>query len=351
MMFRNYLYVSGTAQTLKKYFQDFVALVEFRHPNKTLRVLEIASNDGTLLEVFKSRGHQVLGVDPAKNLLPLSIKNGVETIPEFWNREIADTLIDKFDIVIGMNVFAHISDPRSFMENCLQVLKDDGEIYIQTSQSEIFRRFEFDTIYHEHHSFFTVRSFKTLIARTGGTFFRCEKVPVHGSSYLFTVKKHSMTIDPSVPSWEAQENDWGFYNQSTYETFSNKVKESAQCVREVILECQNKGMTVIGYGAAAKGNTFLNYAKIDLKYIVDDNPLKIGLLTPGMNIPIQSIEQIRKEQNPIATLVLAWNFFEEICKRILDIRNNASDIAITYFPEVKKTHLTTNESTGTAKVA
>jgi SAM-dependent methyltransferase len=333
LLYKNYLYVSGTTSTLSDYFNWFTTYAADFSNKPKLSVLDIASNDGSLLVKFKNAGHMVQGVDPAENLRELSMKNGVDTLVTYWNKEAAKKLNKKYDVIVAMNVLGHISSPLEFLEACADCLTESGQLYIQTSQADIFRNYEFDTMYHEHHSFFTARSFKYLAVRADLHLVRGIKVPVHGNSYLWTLQKTLTQIDNSQSEIELTEERDGFYNLTTYECFALAANNAAQMLRKTVEEYRENGVLVGGYGAAAKGNTFLNFAKIELDFIVDDNELKWGLLTPGMNIPIKSPAYLTEISENIALVVLAWNFFDEIIKRVKLLRPTHQDTFMRYFPK------------------
>ncbi len=335
LLYKHYLYVSGTSRTLHAYFEWFVVEVEKRHIKKRLNVLEIASNDGTLLEIFKQQGHVVQGVDPAENLRDFSLKKEVPTVVGYWNQLTAGKINDSYDVIVAMNVLAHISDPVEFLQLCRKKLTQDGKIYIQTSQCEMFKHYEFDTIYHEHHSFFTTRSFHALAKRSGLKLLDIEKVPIHGISYLATFGHPFVEESEHVDAFLQEEGLDGYYDLRTYDTFGRHVKESSDFIRMSLDSLRKSGYKAIGYGAAAKGNTFLNYAGIQLDYVIDENSLKWGLFTPGQKIPIVSAEILKEIQKPLAVLVLAWNFFDEIHEKVKALRPHAQDVFLQYFPERK----------------
>lgn len=337
LMFRDYLYVSGTTATLSRYFEDFVGRVERdAGTGRKLRVLDIASNDGSLLAKFKCRGHDVLGVDPAENLRPLSEANGVPTLVSYWNEAALDRSGGGFDVVVAMNVLGHIARPDRFLALCARALRPGGRIYVQTSQAMMVKHAEFDTIYHEHHSYFTVRSFLALAARAGLSVAAVEHVPVHGVSYLVqltapVVGKVRATPDFAVGRMESAA---GYYDVETYQRFARRALETRDHVADLVARSRAAGYAVGGYGAAAKGMTFLNFAGIDLDYIVDDNPLKVGLLTPGRNTRVVGPEHLSRDASDTVFAILAWNFHEEIMRRIRAARHNARDRFFTYFPRV-----------------
>ena len=334
LLYKNYLYTSGTTKTLSVYFDWFVETVEALTPGRRLRVLDIASNDGTLLAKFLRRGHEVLGIDPAENLRATAEAMGVASIVDYWGPRAAAALAAEgrsFDVVIAMNVLGHVSAPLPFLEGIGSVLADGGRAFIQTSQCEMLKNFEFDTIYHEHHSFFTAKSFQTLSGRAGLTILSADKVPVHGKSYLWCLGR-SGEVDGSQAALLAQEDGWGYYHTDIYEEFGRRAHESVHFVRETLAAARQQGLPCVGFGAAAKGNTFLNFGEIDLDFIIDDNPLKVGLLTPGRQIPIRPAADLEAIPD-CAILILAWNFFDEIAAKIRARRPDRNDAFITYFPQ------------------
>ncbi len=333
LLFKHYIYVSGTTKTLVDYFRWFVDFSTARlGRGAPLSVLDIASNDGSLLKEFAAAGHAVQGVDPAENLAPLAEAAGVPTEVAYWSAATAARLGRRFDLIVAMNVLGHNADPLGFLTACGAALAPGGRLYIQTSQAEMVGRGEFDTIYHEHHSFFTTRSFAALCRRAGLHLVAGRKVPVHGISYLWEIAGGDAAADGSVAALEAYEEAGGYYRADTYARFGERVAETAAFVRDAVARFRGEGFAVIGYGAAAKGNTFLNFAGLDLDYIIDDNPMKNGLQTPGRNIPITGPEMLERETRPIACLVLAWNFYDEVMARIVARRSRGDDRFIRFFP-------------------
>jgi 2-polyprenyl-3-methyl-5-hydroxy-6-metoxy-1,4-benzoquinol methylase len=332
LLYKNYLYVSGTTTTLLEYFDWFVDKVEADFGGKKLRVLDIASNDGTLLTRFVDRGHVVLGVDPAENLAELSVANHVPTYVRYWNASTAAEVRayeEPFDVVIAMNVLAHVQGPLGFLTQCREVLAEDGRIYVQTSQCEMLERGEFDTVYHEHHSQFSARSFCELAWGTHLYVEKGQKVPIHGTSYLWTLSTSGVDAQADLVNEEYRR---GYYDFTTYERFGNRVEETESFLQDVIDAYAGQGFACVGYGAAAKGNVVLNACQIDLDCIVDDNPLKVGLLTPGRDIPIVESSALATIEAPLCLVILAWNFATEIRQRVKAIRDNDRDVVVTAFP-------------------
>ena len=332
LMFRDYLYVSGTSKTLHQYFSDFVGLCE-EYTKKKGKVLDIACNDGTQLDKFKEQGWETFGVDPAENLYPLS-KDNHNVLCEYWNPEVALSFQAKFDLITAQNVFAHVDDVHDFLQACVVSLNDDGYVVIQTSQADMILDSQFDTIYHEHLSFFSSLSMKMCANINGFSLVDVRKTEVHGGSYVFVLQLGDR--DESLADKQIQnENNRGLYKSETYKQYANNCLSVVNDFRNVVEKFKSDGYKVVGYGAAAKGNTFLNFAEIDLDYIVDDNELKWDLMTPGRNIEIKNPTSLASEdKDKLVVVPLAWNFFKEISNRANEITNSSLKF-IKYFPKVE----------------
>lgn len=333
LMFKNYAYVSGTSKTLLKYFSWFAKKVtsEYFPTLQAGKILDIACNDGSQLASFKTEGWNIFGVDPAENLLKDAQKTGATVYCSYWDAGTASKFNTKFDCLIAQNVFAHTASPLEFLQTCKSVMHNGSKLFIQTSQSDMFSRGEFDTIYHEHISFFSAQSLKKLAERADLVVQDVFITPIHGNSYVFVLglEGDSALVDAFI---EKEQNDKR-YEVATYSDFAKKALDCVQNLKSK-LETYRDSYKIVGYGAAAKGNTLLNFGNITLDYIVDDNPLKQNLYTPGMNIPIFSKEQLLKEKEPIVLVPLAWNFYDEIRKNVKSLRPGIADIFITYFPEL-----------------
>jgi hypothetical protein len=330
-LFRNYLYVSGTTKTLENYFKTFVAkTAEMNIPNK--KVLEVASNDGSLLKVFKEKGWVSIGVDPALNLIPISTGNHVNTIPSYFNKELAHVLANDFGLIVAMNVFAHTCDPLEILETMSEVMDEDGIIIIQTSQANMFERSEFDTAYHEHISFFNVKSMKALVERSGLNLVGLEIVPIHGDSYLWIISKKKIKIPQSniLHERESFENKIGLYDGSLYLKLEKNAKALKKGFLQKVEEFRDSGYKVASYGAAAKGNTFLNYAGISLDYIFDDNNHKIGKFAPAGNQIVSNPRILSQLKGKLLILIPAWNFKEEILANIRKLVSKSQYESVEY---------------------
>ena len=340
LLFKDYLYVSGTTKTLRdnfKWFADFVleyaANCRWNWPNPRVQsVLDIACNDGTQLDYFKDRGVETYGVDPAENLWELSSKNH-DVKCEYFDSVFFGF---KFDIIPAQNVFAHNSNPKKFLDDCEEIMHDHSFLFIQTSQAEMISNNQFDTIYHEHVSFFNVNSFNRLVERTNLQLIDAIKTPVHGISYLFILSKHPYN-EQKVKNEIEVERQRGLLSQKNYDDYRENVLKIGRDFRRVISRYRRDGYKIVGYGAAAKGMTFLNFTNIKPDVIIDDNELKQNLYTPGTNVVIKPNGFLKqyKEHDKILFVPLAWNFYDEIRKRILKVRDNKNDKFLRYFPSVK----------------
>lgn len=342
LMFKNYLYVSGTSQTLRNYFDWFANMCYTKNPDSRT-VLDIACNDGSQLNSFKKLQYKTFGIDPAKNLYNMNTKNGHNVLCNYFNDGSCKKLknqfgIKDFDIIVAQNVFAHNNNPFDFLTSCKKIMNDKTTLYIQTSQANMIEENQFDTIYHEHISFFNSQSMKTLVERSGLYLNDVFITPIHGNSYVFSIGKTS-NLSKNVENRIVLESNLGLYDYQTYVCYALKCQKLRIELKETIDKYKNLGYKVIGYGAAAKGVVLLNYSKIDLDFVVDDNPLKHNLYMPGTNIQIldpKSLINIKHEK--IIVLPLAWNFFDEIKKRTLDIIGNHTETDITfikYFPNIE----------------
>jgi SAM-dependent methyltransferase len=335
LLFRDYLYVSGTTTTLRDYFASFSRAITDRF-GESLRVLDLASNDGSLLAEFNRLGHVTLGVDPAANLVPLAAAVGVDTLCGYWPTTVAPHLRPGYDIVIAMNVVAHVADPCAFLGAIGDVLAPTGRLFVQTSQARMVENGEFDTAYHEHLSFFNTRSMSALAERAGLALHDVSLVSVHGTSYLWELSTEPAAMSGrGLVELREHEESLGLFEKTTYKRFSERAGESARLVRDELSRLHDEGYALFGYGAAAKGNTFINFASITLDAIADDNSLKHGLLAPGSGIPVISPQELAREERPCAFLIPAWNFRDEIASRISAIRPNALDKGIVYFPSLE----------------
>ncbi len=338
LLYEHYAYASGTSQTLADYFAQFVEKVEAQYPGKKLRVLDIACNDGSLLKVFQARGHKVLGVDPAANLNDGS----VPIINTFWGGDALRMLptnggIEPFDVIVAMNVLGHVSDPLGFLVAAKHVLAPGGRIYAQTSQSRMVEECQIDTVYAEHLSFFTVRSFVALANRAGLHIRNVEHVDIHGTSYLV-----EMTGEPADnQTFEdfaigRDEKLLAYYHPATYDGFEAKVALHVRWVKQTIAVMEDAGYVPVLFGAAAKAITFANHAGLKFAVVIDDSPLKQGKVCPGLNNFVFPFADFVDQSDgaKILWVLGAWNVRAEIIAKIKRARPGADDKFLTYYPTV-----------------
>lgn len=292
-LYKHYAYVSGTSNTLRQWFSDFADRFD-----DVGSILDIASNDGSLLLEFMIRGWDVLGVDPAENIYT----QGVPTIHEFFGE---DSEVGQFDVITAFNVLAHGPDPLGMLKGVYRALKKDGEAYIMVSQSKMFENGQFDTVYHEHHSYFCLNSFQVLANRAGFEDISYSIEPIHGGSLLFRLTKHSSDINLTT-------------KRPDFEGFKSKVD-------------QIRAYKIIGYGAAAKATVTINHLHQDLDYIVDEAPMKIGKRVPGTKIQIVDPELMAEDEDNLIIIIYAWNFYDEIVEKIKKLRPNRADVFVRYW--------------------
>jgi 2-polyprenyl-3-methyl-5-hydroxy-6-metoxy-1,4-benzoquinol methylase len=335
-MFRNYLYVSGTTETFRKHTKALAEDAVKRIKGKNIQVLDIACNDGSQLEHFRDLGCKIFGVDPAKNLRKITRQKKIPVVVDYWTKSLARSIAKKFDIITATNVFAHVDNVDEFLLASQIALKDDGLLIIEFPYADnMISNNEFDTVYHEHLSYFLVNSFKTLVERLNFHILDVLQTPIHGGSIRFFLQKSSGKHTVKIEKLIKTEKTKRLLNEKSYKTYAEKVKKNKQDMLSLLTKLKSKNKKVIGYGAAAKGNTMLNYFKIDLDYIVDDNELKWGLKTPGRNIPIKNPQVMKEERDKLYIAILSWNFYNEIAKKIVAIRGHVKDYAILYVPKVK----------------
>ena len=327
-MFDHYLYVTGTSQTLRDYCDWFAEFVDAREDIDHGNILDIACNDGTQLDSFRKLGWKTFGVDPAKNLFEIALDKGHMVRNAYW-----PISYPQMDVITAQNVCAHTPNPLEFLEGVKTSLAPNGTAYIQTSQSQMYQRNEFDTTYHEHISFFSANSMNTLAKRAGLVLTDIVITPIHGDSYVFVLKHPGAEIKNSVTETIRKEAKEGRQSPNFYHLFGNNARKIVEQLKDLVTKCQAEGTPVVGYGAAAKGMTVLNANDIQLDWIVDDNELKQGLLTPGTNIPIKDRSSLDIDEH-IVVIPLAWNFFDEIKSNVEEIRKDKSTQYVQYFPRV-----------------
>lgn len=332
LMFRHYLYVSGTSRTLRDHFAAFARDVLAWVDPRPARVLDLACNDGTLLAAFRAEGCSVRGVDPATNLVRLAAADGLDVVEGYWPAA-RDRAGGPFDLVTAANVLAHVPDPASFLAAMLDVLTPHGAAVLEFPYArDLVLHAEWDTIYHEHLSYFLVGPLLRLAERAGAAVTRVRRVPIHGGSLRVAVRRTGGGHCPEAVALAAEERAAGLTSLATYAAFARRVDETCRALTEHVGGLVAGGRRVVGYGAAAKGNTLLNRCPLPLAWIADDNPLKHGHLTPGRHVPIRPREDLATEPQGLGVVLLAWNFADEILANVRRLRPGMGDEAIHYVP-------------------
>ena len=306
-------------------------------------VMELASNDGYLLQYFVRKGIKAIGVEPAANVAAAAEKKGVPTVVKFFGRDTARELAAQYgqvDLLIGNNVLAQVPDLNDFVGGMKTVLKPRGVITLEFPHlMRLMGENQFDTIYHEHFSYFSFITAEKIFARHDLALFDVEELPTHGGS-LRIYGRHSADstkpIASRVVKMRKREEDAGFRRMETYGKFGEQVKETKRKLLEFLIRARREGKSVVGYGAPGKGNTLLNYCGIRtdfIDYTVDRNPYKQGKLLPGTHIPILHPDKIR-ETRPDYLLILPWNFKDEIMAQMSGIREWGGKFVVP-IPEVR----------------
>lgn len=325
-IFNDYVYFSSYSESWLKHAKDFVSMIV---PKLGLTehssVIEIASNDGYLLQYFKPYNIPVLGIEPAENVSEKARERGINTITSFFNSETARRLESeniKADLIIGNNVLAHVPNLCDFVQSLKTILKPHGVITMEFPHLlRLIQNNQFDTIYHEHFSYFSLLTVKKIFQFFELEIFNVEEIPTHGGSlriYAKHMEDQTKKIEESINLLLEKEIEFGLNHLETYFSFSEKVKETKRVLLDFLIKIKRESKTVVGYGAPAKGNTLLNYCGIRndfIDYTVDKNLMKQGMFLPGTHVPIYAPEKI-KETKPDYILILPWNIQEEVIEQI-----------------------------------
>ena len=324
ILFKEYLYLTSASKPSVNHFKKYAYDVyeEFLKQSKNPLIIEIGSNDGTLLKEFKKLGATVLGIEPAKNIAKIANDAGITTENTFLNYDIVKkkSLEKKAAIIVGNNVFGHIDDLKEFMK-CVKMLSKEKGVFIFEVPYlvNLIQKLEFDTVYHEHLSYFSLIPLIKLMDKFNLEIFDVKKQKVHGGTIrVFVSEKNNFKKTSNFEKMIEFEKEFGINEIQTYQKFSENVKELKNKLQNKLLKFKKEGKIIFGYGAPAKGNVLLNYCNIGtefLDYIIDTTPLKQGLYTPGMHILVKSDkENIEKPSQQIA-LLLAWNYEEAIINK------------------------------------
>ena len=343
-IFSDYAYFSSYSDSWLQHAKNYVDMaVERFQLNNQSQVVEIASNDGYLLQYFVAKNIPTLGIEPAGNIAKVAIKKGIPTVVKFFGEETAREQVEKgigADLLLGNNVLAHTPYLNDFVKGMKIILKPQGVITMEFPHlMKLMEENQFDTIYHEHFSYFSYLTVEKVFAKHGLTIFDVEELPTHGGSlriYARHIENNSQPVTEKVLELKAREKAAGFTDLQTYFSFGKQVQETKHKLLNFLIQAKREGKSIVGYGAPGKGNTLLNYCGIRtdfLDYTVDRSPYKQGLYLPGTHIPIFHPDKIQ-ETKPDYLLILPWNLKDEIMSQMAYIRDWGGKFIVP-IPEVK----------------
>jgi 2-polyprenyl-3-methyl-5-hydroxy-6-metoxy-1,4-benzoquinol methylase len=343
-IFSDYAYFSSFSDSWLAHAKAYTEKMRSRFGlGSESQVIEIASNDGYLLQYFKAAGIPVLGVEPARNVAEEAIKKGIPTVVKFFGEQTARELVaegKRADLLLGNNVLAHVPGLNDFVKGMKIMLKPAGVITMEFPHlQKLVDECQFDTIYHEHFSYFSFITVEQVFAKHGITLFDVEELPTHGGS-LRIYGRHSedstKPVGEHVVALREREKRLGYAGLDLYRSFAQKVMATKRDILEFMIKVKRDGKSVVGYGAPAKGNTLLNYCGVRtdmIDYTVDRSPHKQGHFLPGTRIPIYGPEKIR-ETKPEYLVILPWNLKDEIMSQMAQIREWGGKFVVC-IPEVK----------------
>ncbi len=336
-LFGDYVYFSSNSDSWVDHAAACAA--RYREEFNPNHVVEIASNDGYLLRHFAGWDISHLGIEPAENIAAVARDSGVTTCTEFFSEKLARDLVSErsTDLILANNVFAHAPDTNDFVAGLKVLLSAEGHAVMEFPYAvEMIGQGEFDTTYHEHVFYFTLTSLEPLMARHQMRITRVERTPMHGGSLRIFVRHDSHTADETVAGFREEEERLGVGSTIFYQDFASKAEVTRSQVQDQFSEFKAEGQRVAAYGAAAKGSTFLNFCGFtdeDIEFVVDRSQHKQGKLIPGVHIPILPCEELGNRA-PEVTLLLAWNFSDEILEQQAAYREAGGKFLIP-IPEVR----------------
>ena len=327
----NYVYFSSYSSSWLAHSKQYSRLMidRFGYDSKSL-IVEIASNDGYLLQYFKEINIPVLGIEPTANTAQVAIDKGIETVVDFFGVRLANELVAKgikANLLLGNNVLPHVPDIVDFVGGMKIILKDDGVITMEFPHlMQLIDNNQFDTIYHEHFSYLSFNTVQQIFASQGLQLFDVDEIPTHGGSiriYAKHIDDNSKNISANVASLLKKEKDKGLDTLSYYSNFQQKALKVKLDLTDFLIQQKRAGKSVAAYGAAAKGNTLLNYCGIKkdlIDFVVDANPHKQNKFLPASHIPVTN-ENYLKDHKPDFVIIFPWNLKEEIMQQLAYIKD------------------------------
>lgn len=322
-LFRDYVYNTGSNNSLKKSFESLVNnLVKRFNLSASDLAVDIGSNDGTLLSYYQPHKVKILGIDPS-SATKLALKNNIPTIVDFFSKELAGKVIEKYGrakIITATNVFAHVEKLDDFVAGVKDFLADDG-VFISESGYllDFIEKLQYDSIYHEHLRYYSLKPLEILFKKFDLEIIDAERGTIHGGTIIvYAAKKGKQPISNRVAELIRQEENFGLYKKKTFIDFAARVKKNKLTIQRLIIDLKSKGKSIVGIGAPAKGNTLINYCNLDqdlIDYLAEKSELKIGTFSPGMHIPVIDESRLFKDQ-PDYALMLSWNIADELMPKI-----------------------------------
>ena len=320
-LFLDYAYASSISGGLRNHFTELADKIKSEFNPKI--VVDIGSNDGVLLKPLLELGCKAIGVEPAGNLAEQANNNGLATICSYFDEDTVNKIISdngKADIVVASNVFAHLDEYHDIIENVKRMLSENGTYIVEVQYfADMIRDMTFDNIYHEHVLYYTIHSMINLFDKHNMTVYNVEKIPTHGGSIRAYISE-GKSPQQSVNNLIREEKENGIDNLQTLENFNKKLQSNIEQIRELFVKLKKDNKRIFGYGAPAKSSTMINSIGLDnsnIELIIEDSPLKQGLFTPGSHIPITSPDILEKEI-PDYLMIFAWNYSDEIIKKVED---------------------------------
>ncbi len=329
-LYKNYIYVSGTSPVFIKHFQEYFEYIKGNYFEHGL-IIDIGSNDGTLLKFFKDSGYDVIGVDPAKKIADEALENGIPSLIQFFSNNLAEEILEKYgpaSVITANNVFAHIDNPVDVLKGVKTLIQKSGGIFVfeVSYLLDVIKDNLFDTIYHEHLDYHSIISLDKFLTLQGFEIIRIDHLNTHGGSIRVTAQLIGgrFKTSNSIIDFIKQEKEFGLDKLNTYINFSEEIKSIGKEIHDLLSLLKSKNKVIAGYGAPAKSTTLLHHFGIGpdtVSYIIDDSKWKQNLYTPGTHIPIFSKDHLL-ENRADYILILAWNFAKSIMENNANFKNN-----------------------------